>query len=308
VDKDFAEITACKNVWPKATVSVCWWHICDALRKRTASSSLDVDKYDPAEPASEFSFIDEAFLPPAQVTARAQKKHREKHGFRDEDDYNPKRQKPKKNTKKPLTSTRPPPTNPNVEWITPAWMTPSAPLTQPPPLGSSVGPDDIDHAPIERPPASMKEGEDSEEEDSGTDDDDGDKVANKTVVDLVGVGRKGRVGAKWQFCPEELRKPLIEMVELHLCTHMRIPGHSAPSKEGIRWWAVEGVWNFCVQHDLRELWAYLWINWYTPSKWTLWARSENEIIPRLKTTMICESQYVLFFHSSLLLYVDSANV
>lgn len=31
VDKDFAEIRACRNTWPDVTIQVCWWHIRDAL-------------------------------------------------------------------------------------------------------------------------------------------------------------------------------------------------------------------------------------------------------------------------------------
>jgi hypothetical protein len=52
------------------------------------------------------------------------------------------------------------------------------------------------------------------------------------------------------------------------------------------------MYKFCEARDLREVWAYLWENWYRPGRWKLWARSTHDAIPVLKTTMICESQYV----------------
>jgi hypothetical protein len=42
--------------------------------------------------------------------------------------------------------------------------------------------------------------------------------------------------------------------------------------------------------------------WYAPSRWQLWARSTCEVIPRLCTTMICESQYV---HAPILIPISS---
>lgn len=95
------------------------------------------------------------------------------------------------------------------------------------------------------------------------------------------------------FCPDEHRQPLVDMMERHLCAHPLIPGYSHPSKEGIRAWAVKQAYEFCVKRDLPELWAYLWENWYRHGRWHLWARSACEdAIPRLKTTMFVEAQYV----------------
>lgn len=76
IDKDFAEIKACSEVWPDSRVSICWWHIRDALRKRLAMPRLKVRHYDPAGPALEFDFIDTKFLPPAQIAKRRKKKER----------------------------------------------------------------------------------------------------------------------------------------------------------------------------------------------------------------------------------------
>jgi hypothetical protein len=80
------------------------------------------------------------------------------------------------------------------------------------------------------------------------------------------------------------------MMERHLCAHPLIPGYSAPSREGIKEWAVKQMYEFCVKHDLREVWAYLWENWYRRGRWELWARCADDNIPRLKTTMMVEAQ------------------
>ena len=80
------------------------------------------------------------------------------------------------------------------------------------------------------------------------------------------------------------------MVERHLCAHPLIPGYSHPSPEGIREWAVKQMYTYCVVHNLPELWAYVYGNWYRKGRWELWARSMHPEIPILKTTMMVESQ------------------
>ena len=80
------------------------------------------------------------------------------------------------------------------------------------------------------------------------------------------------------------------MMATHLCAHLLIPGYAHPSPEGIQYWAVQQMYNFCVKHDLREVWAYLWENWYRTGCWELWARAACAEIPILRATMILESQ------------------
>ena len=64
------------------------------------------------------------------------------------------------------------------------------------------------------------------------------------------------------FCPMEHCDSIIDMMERHLCAHPLIPGYSAPTPEGIKAWAVKQMYDFCILHDLPNLWAYLWENWY----------------------------------------------
>jgi hypothetical protein len=96
------------------------------------------------------------------------------------------------------------------------------------------------------------------------------------------------------FCPEPLRRPLVNMMEKHANAHPLIRGDHHPSAEGVREWAVRKAYNFCHENDLPELWAYLWGNWYRWGRWQLWARAPNKEIPRLQRTMFVESQSV--FH------------
>ena len=92
------------------------------------------------------------------------------------------------------------------------------------------------------------------------------------------------------LCSAEHWDTIIGLLERHFCAHPLIPGYSHPSAQGIREWAVKAMYNFHVEHDLWEAWAYLWENWYRSDRWKLWAHSVHATIPRLKTTMLLESQ------------------
>ncbi len=95
------------------------------------------------------------------------------------------------------------------------------------------------------------------------------------------------------FCLKEYRSEITGMMERHYCAHPFIPGKAHPSTAAIYEWAVRMMYEYCVKRDLREVWAYLWENWYRPGRWELWARSTcPEMIAILKTTMILESQSV----------------
>ncbi|KAJ3978648.1 hypothetical protein F5890DRAFT_1655723 [Lentinula detonsa] len=111
------------------------------------------------------------------------------------------------------------------------------------------------------------------------------KVATNVSTEPEADGNRKRT-----FCPLELRKLVLDKVEVHRLAHPSIPGYAAPSAKAIYYWAVKQMYTFCQDYDLRELWAYLWENWYRPAQWKLWARSVVPEITVLKTTMICESQ------------------
>ena len=63
--------------------------------------------------------------------------------------------------------------------------------------------------------------------------------------------------------------------------------------------AIKNIYDFCYQHDLAQVWAYFWNQWYTQKQWKLWAQSINTAIYALKTTMIIESLWCNLKHKHL---------
>jgi hypothetical protein len=51
------------------------------------------------------------------------------------------------------------------------------------------------------------------------------------------------------------------------------------------------MYNFCVENQLSDSWAYLYRRWYTAEMWKLWARSVVDHIPNGKSTMMIESHW-----------------
>jgi len=98
------------------------------------------------------------------------------------------------------------------------------------------------------------------------------------------------VTGRHTFCPKIYREDIVNMMERHYCAHPLIPGYAPPSSDGIKKWAVQQIYQYCLNNGLPEVWAYLWENWYRKGRWELWPRSAHAMIPILKTTMILESQ------------------
>ncbi|KAJ7336982.1 hypothetical protein DFH08DRAFT_656040, partial [Mycena albidolilacea] len=112
-------------------------------------------------------------------------------------------------------------------------------------------------------------------------------------------GEKEENKTRHTFCPASYHDPIINMVEKHYCAHPLLPGYAHLSPKGIKCWAVLQMYKFCVEHNLREVWAYLWENWYRSSRWELWARSVHPEIPVLKMTMILKSHWRRIKHAFL---------
>jgi hypothetical protein len=158
-----------------------------------------------------------------------------------------------------------------------------------------------------------EETSDSEDEsdDDGTsgessdEDDEGDtdfvpklKVKGKnTYQQFKAAGGKKRAqkvkkDANYMFCPLPHRLSILRLVCKHFCQHPILPerhGQTRTPKQ-IHRDAVLETYYHCKANNLREVWAYLWTNWYTTGKWESWARSSHEhAIPRKRTTMLVES-------------------
>lgn len=253
VDKDFAEISALGAVWPAAKVQICFWHLKRAITDRISKPSLKTTPYNVTEACKEFGFIDPSFVP----TTSADPKDNEEYGYGSDAEYQPNTKKVTNRKKAPTRLTLPPPLPPQqLSQVNPNTLriTISIPSSFVPPWTQDPNPQ-------------LTQSTDSEA--------DSDIKSN---------------APRRQFCPLDLRDAVTTLIERHYCAHPSIPGYARPDVASIRWWAVEEMYRFCMRNSLRELWAYLWANWYRPTRWILWARSTCTEIPRLKTTMIVESQ------------------
>ncbi|KDQ14257.1 hypothetical protein BOTBODRAFT_110345 [Botryobasidium botryosum FD-172 SS1] len=65
-DKDFAEIGACRSVFPRAKHQLCFWHCLRAVKRRLSILRRQPAHYDWQEAVSEFTLIEPTFLPKAQ--------------------------------------------------------------------------------------------------------------------------------------------------------------------------------------------------------------------------------------------------
>lgn len=287
-DKDMAEVTMAKWVWPHTRTQLCWWHLKKAIRERVARAKLLTTPYNAERAASEFKFIDIKFRPP---------------GCADPDEYEGgvvgesagRRAPATTQLSNPivnglslglnsLTVRLPASTQPPNQPSSTLLATRHIPNTQPPPPGPSRTIDSSStHGDAEnRPSICVTLRLPPRPDDTGS-------ASFSQKVPLPPTQLEP-TKEKRIFCPKECRERLLEMVEAHYNTHPLIPGYAAPTKEGIREWAVKQIYQFCVKHELAELWAYLWENWYRTGRWELWARSVVDKIARLKTTMIMESQ------------------
>ncbi|KAK7456463.1 hypothetical protein VKT23_010712 [Stygiomarasmius scandens] len=259
LDKDMAEIGMARDVWSHAKIQLCLWHLRRAVRECLAKPKLSTTPYNPLRAHLEFNFVDINFCPftPADTE--------ESEGGKDY--YHP----VINNNGPVVTNKRPGPNSVRIRL--PGSQDPSAVQA-----GTSV-PSANDPPPTKM---SLPTG-----------------VIFNLLPPTLQVDRKPTThsvpsstpDSRRTFCPQEHREKILELMVNHLHAHMIIPGYSAPSGKGIRTWAVEQMYRYCVEHDLREVWAYLWENWYRPGRWDLWARSTVEEIPRLKTTMIMESHW-----------------
>ncbi|PCH44631.1 hypothetical protein WOLCODRAFT_50308, partial [Wolfiporia cocos MD-104 SS10] len=86
--------------------------------------------------------------------------------------------------------------------------------------------------------------------------------------------------------------PIMHLFAKHASQHSLLPEqHGQPrTASEIRRDAVTEMYFHCERNHLPEVWAYLWTSWYSPSRWTLWARSANSrSIPCKWTTMMVEA-------------------
>lgn len=283
VDKDMAEIGCLKEVW-KTKISLCWWHLRRAVRTRLANCKLATTPYNVERACAEYSFINRDFKPAGKKTDPG-----DYEGGLPEPDMQaaPPACQPQSAVPPPLPSTDPDAANilrikiPVVKQPPPPpVLSPNPPLSPVPnpPVAPSMantftlGRDRVERLMIRVPATQpLVEPSGKPEEEVNSDD-------------------ETTTGTRRTFCSTLYRDTIITMMEKHFCAHPLIPGYAPPSREGIRRWAVQQMYLFCVENELPEVWAYLWENWYRSGRWNLWARSAHDEIPILKTTMMVEAQ------------------
>jgi hypothetical protein len=98
--------------------------------------------------------------------------------------------------------------------------------------------------------------------------------------------------SEYQFCPPSHRLAILRLFSRHFNQHPLLPerhGQTRTSKE-IYHDAVKEMYLHCTRNHLCDVWAYMWVNWYRPKMWHLWARSHYAAaIPQKRTTMEVES-------------------
>ncbi|KAJ7732044.1 hypothetical protein DFH07DRAFT_871091 [Mycena maculata] len=254
LDKDMAGIGMGIDTWPIAKVQLCYWHLDDAVETRLAKNKLSTTPYNAVRAHAEFPFIDMVFKPSGRAD------HQEYEGGRFDETI---RNDPTARTDLP----------------------PDTLFLRLKPLNGVSTTSESESPAV---PGVLQDPNGLNKENSAPTVTDSSPSVKSSHADVENT--TSRSGTR-VFCPSDLRKDIIVMMETHFCAHPLIPGYAPPNPPGIKRWAVKQMYEYCVNNDLPEVWAYLWENWYRDGRWQLWARAPHPQIPRLKTTMMVESHW-----------------
>lgn len=131
-------------------------------------------------------------------------------------------------------------------------------------------------------------------------------MRNQGTKDSYDRGRQKKKNLTYEFCPLQHRPLILHLLTKHFCLHPLLPErHGEPrTADDIYSDSVHEMYLHCKNNHLREVWAYLWTNWYSPDKWKIWARSTHpQAISRRRTTMVVEAMWrnfkrlVLYLHN-----------
>ena len=88
-------------------------------------------------------------------------------------------------------------------------------------------------------------------------------------------GRQKNRNLAYEFCPPAHRRSILRLLTKHFCLHPLLPERHGQPRTSYQTHrdSVHEMYLHCKNNHLREVWAYLWTNWYSPNKWKLWARS-----------------------------------
>ncbi|KAG8894871.1 hypothetical protein FRC00_008347 [Tulasnella sp. 408] len=110
---------------------------------------------------------------------------------------------------------------------------------------------------------------------------------------LLEAGETKSKDPSYQFCPAPHRSAILRLFIQHFFRHPVFPTRlGGPVLAGdIRRTAIKEMYMHCKRNGLTEVWAYMWTQWYSPTRWGLWARSTSKYLSRLRTTMTVENHW-----------------
>ncbi|KAF7779001.1 hypothetical protein Agabi119p4_3346 [Agaricus bisporus var. burnettii] len=279
-DKDQSEINAFRKVFPHAKHQLCFWHCLRAIRSRLSILRRQPKFYDVLEARKEFLYIDETFIPIAQV-------------------QNP---LPLKDSIVPEKSI------PRLKVLFNNQFVDKPPHSQTPleqRLKISLG--GVVQSIVRLP---SNHADEYLPEDDADILDEVDKLVNSGRIDeesedgpewMFDHGEALSKDVSYAFCPAAHRHQLLHLFTSHFCQHPIFPlrrGDFATASQ-IRAQAVWEMYSFCRTRNLREVWGYMWTSWYRPEMWKIWARSTTEYLSRLRTTMNVENFWQQLKHDYL---------
>ncbi|KAG6818261.1 hypothetical protein H0H93_006436 [Arthromyces matolae] len=285
-DKDFSEINAFRKVFPDAKHQLCFWHCLRAIKTRLSVLRRRPKYYDVLEAKKEFDWIDESFVPISQSK-----------------EQNPDTRIAAKalpvltiRLNGELQNRAPDPTPKSQRLV----IRLNGKIRSLVSVPSSIRPSRHNESSVPE-----QQGEDGNETD---DEDDDENDLRREVDDFYDQTDESEIdmedGPDWMFdeaektspdpnyvfCPAPHRKQLLHLYTKHFCQHPAFVDRDGQwDKERIYREACYAMYTFCYKRGLREVWGYMWTNWYSPKMWSLWARSTSPYISRLRTTMNVEN-------------------
>ena len=82
----------------------------------------------------------------------------------------------------------------------------------------------------------------------------------------------------------------------HPQKHLHPKHHEDPTKMDVYMIWLSQVTErsmLCEQHRESFMWEYLWHNWYTPTRWILWARANSPMMPIIQSNGPVESHWAI---------------
>ena len=107
-------------------------------------------------------------------------------------------------------------------------------------------------------------------------------------------GNRKKKNLTYKFCPLPHRPSILHLLTKHFCQHPLLPEWHGQHQtaEYLHCNSVYEMYLYCKNNHLWEVWGYLWMNWYTPDKWKLWAQSAHpHAIPQKRTTMVVKAMW-----------------